>query len=225
MEQFPILGQPDTGDTAWMLASAARSIDDARSGVLLRWHGARQRRAQHDHDEHQRHGRRHRAVGAVRLPMAFGNDKFSLFGDPTQYFGFERFDRRQRRGGGSDRRRCRGRRHPVGGHHPQTVFVAFQLMFAIITVALISGSVADQTEVRRLADRRTVGDVRVFPGRPLRSYSTASPLRTVAGSPTSSGRSTSPAGRRCISTPAWRACAGDHPRQANGLAGLCRCAA
>ncbi|MGH3578181.1 MAG: ammonium transporter, partial [Mycobacterium sp.] len=33
---------------------------------------------------------------------------------------------------------------PLAGSVPQTVFVAFQLMFAIITVALISGAVADR---------------------------------------------------------------------------------
>ena len=33
---------------------------------------------------------------------------------------------------------------PLAGTIPQTVFVAFQLMFAIITVALISGAVADR---------------------------------------------------------------------------------
>ena len=42
-------------------------------------------------------------------------------------------------------RDCRGRSDiPLAGTIPQTVFVAFQLMFAIITVALISGAVADR---------------------------------------------------------------------------------
>jgi ammonium transporter, Amt family len=85
--------------------------------------------------------------------MAFGNDVSNLFGDPTQFFGLKGL---------------------IGGNYvpaaeavvaapgveaveavpetliplvftmPATVFVAFQLMFAIITVALISGAVADR---------------------------------------------------------------------------------
>ena len=57
---------------------------------------------------------------------------------------------------------------PLAGTIPQLVFVAFQLMFAIITVALISGAVADRLKFGALAGvRRPVGDVRLLPGRAL----------------------------------------------------------
>jgi Amt family ammonium transporter len=81
--------------------------------------------------------------------MAFGNDKFNLFGDPTQYFGLKGLI------GGNAVAAVAA--DPAAGIEaspavdialfgtiPQTVFVAFQLMFAIITVALISGAVADR---------------------------------------------------------------------------------
>lgn len=80
--------------------------------------------------------------------MAFGNDVSNLFGDPAQYFGLKGLIGAN----GADAvaadpanggRRRRGS-YPLVGTLPATVFVAFQLMFAIITVALISGAVADR---------------------------------------------------------------------------------
>jgi Amt family ammonium transporter len=81
--------------------------------------------------------------------MAFGNDKFNLVGDPAQYFGLKGLI------GGNAIAAVAA--DPAAGIEaapavdialfgtiPQTVFVAFQLMFAIITVALISGAVADR---------------------------------------------------------------------------------
>jgi len=81
--------------------------------------------------------------------VAFGNDKFNLFGDPGQYFGLKGLI------GGNAVAAVAA--DPAAGVEatpavdialfgtiPQTVFVAFQLMFAIITVALISGAVADR---------------------------------------------------------------------------------
>ena len=144
------MGAPDTGDTAWMLASAAL--------VLLMTPGLA-----------FFYGGMVRAKGVLNMIMmsisamgvvtvlwvlygyslAFGNDVNNLFGDPGQYFGLKGLI-----GGnavveviadpsaGIEAVEAIG--IPLAGTIPQTVFVAFQLMFAIITVALISGAVADR---------------------------------------------------------------------------------
>jgi Amt family ammonium transporter len=73
--------------------------------------------------------------------MAFGTDKFNVVGDPTQYWGLKGLI------GGvylQLKPEDAAVAIPLAGTIPQTVFVAFQLMFAIITVALISGAVADR---------------------------------------------------------------------------------
>ena len=150
MDQFPVLGAPDTGDTAWILASSAL--------VLLMTPGLA-----------FFYGGMVRAKGVLNMIMmsisamgvvtvlwvlygyslAFGNDVNNLFGDPSQYFGLKGLI-----GGnavveviadpsaGIEAVEAVG--IPLAGTIPQTVFVAFQLMFAIITVALISGAVADR---------------------------------------------------------------------------------
>ena len=150
MDQFPVLGAPDSGDTAWILASAAL--------VLLMTPGLA-----------FFYGGMVRAKGVLNMIMmsissmgvvtvlwvlygysvAFGNNKFGFFGDPSQYFGLKGLI-----GGnavaeviadpsaGIEAIEAVG--IPLAGTIPQTVFVAFQLMFAIITVALISGAVADR---------------------------------------------------------------------------------
>lgn len=150
MDQFPVLGAPDTGDTAWMLASAAL--------VLLMTPGLA-----------FFYGGMVRAKGVLNMIMmsisamgvvtvlwvlygyslAFGNDKFNLFGDPTEFFGLKGLI-----GGNAvaavsadpstGTAAVDAVNIPLVGTLPATVFVAFQLMFAIITVALISGSVADR---------------------------------------------------------------------------------
>ena len=142
MDQYPVMGLPDTGDTAWMLASAAL--------VLLMTPGLA-----------FFYGGMVRARGVLNMIMmsisamgvitvlwvlygysvAFGNDKFNLFGDPTQYFGLKGLI------GGVYLQATTDAPEvaiPMAGTIPQTVFAAFQLMFAIITVALISGAVADR---------------------------------------------------------------------------------
>lgn len=150
MDQFPTLGLPDTGDTAWMLASAAL--------VLLMTPGLA-----------FFYGGMVRAKGVLNMVMmsvsamgvvsvlwvlygyslAFGNDTFHLFGDPTQFFGLKGLI-----GGNAAAEvvadpaagvdAAAAVTIPLVGTIPATVFVAFQLMFAIITVALISGAVADR---------------------------------------------------------------------------------
>jgi len=81
--------------------------------------------------------------------VAFGNSTSGFFGDPGQYFGLKGLI-----GGnavveviadpaaGIEAVEAVG--IPLAGTIPQTVFLSFQLMFAILTVALISGAVADR---------------------------------------------------------------------------------
>ncbi|WP_198344032.1 ammonium transporter [Mycobacterium dioxanotrophicus] len=136
MEQFPLMGAPDTGDTAWMLASAAL--------VLLMTPGLA-----------FFYGGMVRAKGVLNMIMmsvsamgvvtvlwvlygysvAFGNNTAGVIGDPAQFFGLKGLIGTN---GSADA--------PIAlaGTIPATVFVGFQLMFAIITVALISGAVADR---------------------------------------------------------------------------------
>src|SRR4051812_41909864 len=72
--------------------------------------------------------------------LAFGNDKFNLFGDPTQYWGLKGLI-----GGNAVAADPSTGTAAVdislGGALPQTGFVVFQLMFGIITVAPIFGAV------------------------------------------------------------------------------------
>ena len=150
MDGFPTMGVPDTGDTAWMLASAAL--------VLLMTPGLA-----------FFYGGMVRAKGVLNMIMmsisamgvvtvlwvlygyslAFGNDVNNLFGDPTEFFGLKGLI------GGNGAAAVPADpaagtaavdavNIPLVGTLPATVFVAFQLMFAIITVALISGAVADR---------------------------------------------------------------------------------
>ncbi|TQR84626.1 ammonium transporter [Mycobacterium hodleri] len=144
------MGAPDTGDTAWMLASAAL--------VLLMTPGLA-----------FFYGGMVRAKGVLNMlmmsissmgvvtvlwalygySMAFGNDKFNFVGDPTQYWGLKGII-----GGNAAAavvadpsagvEAADAVTIPLAGTIPMSVFVAFQLMFAIITVALISGAVADR---------------------------------------------------------------------------------
>jgi Amt family ammonium transporter len=149
---FPLIGAADTGDTAWMLASAAL--------VLLMTPGLA-----------FFYGGMVRAKGVLNMMMmslsamgvvgvlwvlygfsvAFGEDKGNFFGDPTQYLGLKGLI-----GGtylataavpaadGAPAVDAVASAIPLAGTIPATVFVAFQAMFAIITVALISGAIADR---------------------------------------------------------------------------------
>ncbi|SIS12437.1 ammonium transporter [Williamsia sterculiae] len=145
---FPTMDvAPDTGDTAWMLASAAL--------VLLMTPGLA-----------FFYGGMTRAKNVLNMIMmsvismgivtvlwvlygfslAFGNDIWGtgsggLLGDPGQYFGLKGLiSGNYVAPDGSTPATF----IPLFGTIPATVFVAFQLMFAIITVALVSGAVADR---------------------------------------------------------------------------------
>jgi len=150
VDQFPVMGVPDSGDTAWMLASAALVLL-MTPGLAFFYGGMVRARGVLNMIMMSVS-----AMGVVTVlwvlygySMAFGSDKFNFVGDPSQYFGLKGLI-----GGnavaeviadpaaGIEAVEMIG--IPLAGTIPQTVFVAFQLMFAIITVALISGAVADR---------------------------------------------------------------------------------
>ena len=82
------------------------------------------------------------------------------------------------------------------------VFVAFQLMFAIITVALISGAVSDRLKFSAwLVFAGLWATIVYFPVAHWVFALTVSPRSTAAGLSISCMQSTSPAGPRSISTP------------------------
>ncbi len=90
MDGFPILGVPDTGDTAWMLASSALVLLMTPGlaffyGGMVRAKGVLNMIMMS-----------FSAMGVVTVlwvlygySMAFGNDVSNLFGDPTQFFGLK----------------------------------------------------------------------------------------------------------------------------------------
>jgi ammonium transporter, Amt family len=150
VDGFPILGQPDTGDTAWMLASAALVL--LMTPGLAFFYGGMVRAKSVLNMIMMSIS----AMGVVTVlwvlygySLAFGNDVGNLFGNPAQFFGLKGLI------GGNAAAEVVA--DPAAGVDaaaavdiplvftmPATVFVAFQLMFAIITVALISGAVADR---------------------------------------------------------------------------------
>jgi Amt family ammonium transporter len=142
VDGFPTLGIPDTGDTAWMLASSALVLL-MTPGLAFFYGGMVRSRSVLNMIMMSIS-----AMGVVTVlwslygySMAFGNDVANFFGDPTQYWGLKGLI------GGTYLQLDPADPAvsiPLAGTIPQTVFVAFQLMFAIITVALISGAVADR---------------------------------------------------------------------------------
>lgn len=131
-----VIGAPNAGDTAWILTSAALVL--LMTPGLAFFYGGMVR------------GKNVlnmimmsiSAMGVVTVlwvlygfSVAFGTDKGGLLGDPGQFFGLKTLIA----GFGDESAGV-----PLIGTIPATVFVAFQAMFAIITVALISGAVADR---------------------------------------------------------------------------------
>jgi len=139
---FPTMGQPDTGDTAWMLASSALVLL-MTPGLAFFYGGMVRARSVLNMIMMSIS-----AMGVVTVlwvlygySMAFGNDRDNFVGDPMQYFGLKGLI------GGNSAAAAAGKAAtdiPLAGTLPMNVFVAFQLMFAIITVALISGAVSDR---------------------------------------------------------------------------------
>ncbi len=131
-----VIGAPNAGDTAWILTSAALVL--LMTPGLAFFYGGMVR------------GKNvlnmiMMSISAMAVvtvlwvlfgfSVAFGTDKGGLLGDPGQFFGLKTLIA----GFGDESAGV-----PLFGTIPATVFVAFQAMFAIITVALISGAVADR---------------------------------------------------------------------------------
>ncbi|MGO4617090.1 ammonium transporter [Nocardia sp. 2YAB30] len=145
---FPLTGAPDTGDTAWMLASSALVL--LMTPGLAFFYGGMVR----SKNVLNMIMMSISAMGLVGVlwslygySTAFGDNKFGVIGDPSQFFGLKGLI------GGNSVAEVKDAAGvvtteavniPLAGTIPATVFVAFQLMFAIITVALISGAVADR---------------------------------------------------------------------------------
>jgi len=150
VDGFPTLGIPDTGDTAWMLVCAAMVL--LMTPGLAFFYGGMVRAKSVLNMVMMSVS----AMGVVTVlwvlygySLAFGNDVSNLFGDPTQFFGLKGLI-----GGNAAAEviadpaagveAAEAINIPLVFTMPATVFVAFQLMFAILTVALISGAVADR---------------------------------------------------------------------------------
>ncbi|HTQ20740.1 ammonium transporter [Mycobacterium sp.] len=144
------MGAPNAGDTAWMLASSALVLL-MTPGLAFFYGGMVRARSVLNMIMMSIS-----AMGVVTVlwvlygySMAFGNDMGNWAGNPLQFFGLKHLI------GGNSVAADATTSPPtpatdialVGAQPdtlPATVFVAFQLMFAIITVALISGAVADR---------------------------------------------------------------------------------
>jgi Amt family ammonium transporter len=136
------MGVPDTGDTAWMLASSALVLL-MTPGLAFFYGGMVRVRSVLNMIMMSII-----AMGVVTVlwvtfgySLAFGNDVGNIAGNPTQYFGLKGLIGVN---GAAASGSTPATHIALAGTLPQTVFVAFQLMFAIITVALISGAVADR---------------------------------------------------------------------------------
>lgn len=141
---YPIVDLPNTGDTAWMLASSALVL--LMTPGLAFFYGGMVR----SKNVLNMIMMSISAMGIVGVLWAiygfsasFGDNKFGVIGNPKQFFGLKGLIGPDAVAS-SDPAKVVG--IPLAGntHIPMTVFVAFQLMFAIITVALISGAVADR---------------------------------------------------------------------------------
>ncbi|TXI52157.1 ammonium transporter [Mycolicibacter arupensis] len=144
MDQFPTMGVPDTGDTAWMLISAALVL--LMTPGLAFFYGGMVRVKSVLNMIMMSIS----AMGVVTIlwvlygfSLAFGDDVGNFAGNVSDYWGLKGLI-------GIDAvaadpaSGAPAVEIPLIGSIPATVFVAFQMMFAIITVALISGAVADR---------------------------------------------------------------------------------
>lgn len=205
MDQFPIMGVPDGGDTAWMLVSSALVL--LMTPGLAFFYGGMVRSKSVLNMIMMSIS----AMGVVTVlwalygySIAFGDDVGNIAGNPSQYWGLKGLIGVNAVAADPSTQTA-AVNIPLAGTLPATVFVAFQLMFAIITVALISGAVADRLKFGAwLLFAGLWATFVYFPVAHWVSHLTVSPLSTAAGSPTSCTPSTSPAAPRFISTPVWR---------------------
>lgn len=144
MDQFPITGVPDTGDTAWMLISAALVL--LMTPGLAFFYGGMVRVKSVLNMIMMSIS----AMGVVTVlwvlygySVAFGDDVGNFAGKPTDYFGLKGLIGVNAVAADAALG-APAVEIPLVGTVPESVFAAFQLMFAIITVALISGAVADR---------------------------------------------------------------------------------
>ncbi|WP_188586366.1 ammonium transporter [Gordonia jinhuaensis] len=148
------MGVPDTGDTAWMLASSALVLCMTLPGLAFFYGGM----------VRSKNVLNTMMMSAVSMGTvtvlwciygfseAFGNDiagtsNGGVLGDFGQYFGLKHLFSANGAAevpasGGTPATAATN--IPLFGTIPALVFVAFQLMFAIITVALVSGAVVDR---------------------------------------------------------------------------------
>ena len=132
-----VTGEPNAGDTAWLLTSAALVL--LMTPGLAFFYGGMVR----SKNVLNMIMMSVSAMGLVAVlwvvygfSIAFGSDKAGVLGDPSEFFGLRTLIGGFGAGDGTA--------IPLAGTVPATVFVAFQAMFAILTVALISGAVADR---------------------------------------------------------------------------------
>ncbi|MGK2319823.1 ammonium transporter [Gordonia rhizosphera NBRC 16068] len=143
-------GVPDTGDTAWMLASAALVL--FMTPGLAFFYGGLSRGKSVLNMMMMSFG----SIATVSViyvlwgfSMSFGNgitgddDILGIFANPFSLFGSDQLGNTMdvTENGETVTQVVTG-----GGSIPSTVFLAFQLTFAVITVALISGSVAERVK-------------------------------------------------------------------------------
>lgn len=126
----------NTGNTAWILISAM-AVLFMTVPALAFFYGGMVRRKTVLNMMMMSYG----ASGVVGViwvlfgySMCFGNDNFGLFGNPLQLFGLEGIQDNDVSNALSS------------NGVPSLVWVAFQATFAVITVALISGAIADRTK-------------------------------------------------------------------------------
>lgn len=144
MDQFPIMGAPNAGDTAWMLVSSALVL--LMTPGLAFFYGGMVRAKSVLNMIMMSIS----AMGVVTVlwvlygySLAFGDDVGNVAGNPTKYWGLKGLIGVNAVVADPSTGTV-AVNIPLVGTLPATVFVAFQLMFAIITVALISGAVADR---------------------------------------------------------------------------------
>ena len=118
------------GDNAWMLVSAALGPDDDRtwSGLVLWRAGSQKERARYDDAELHSDGHRHRPLGDLWLQSGVRR-RHAFIGDLRYLF---------LNGVGAEPNA------DYAGTIPQQTFMVYQLMFAIITPALITGAFAER---------------------------------------------------------------------------------
>ncbi|GAA1463165.1 ammonium transporter [Williamsia maris] len=140
MVTYPIIGAPDAANTAWVMASAALVL--VMTPALAFFYGGMVRAKSVLNMMMMCFA----AIGVVWVlwlvfgySLAFGDDIGGVIGDPTQFAGLKHLF-----GGDYAPGEPASAAIPLVGTIPAMVFVMFQAGFAMVTVALIAGAVADR---------------------------------------------------------------------------------